>query len=464
MIKKLILAVVVLVVVIVVAGGIAYTTGILRPPELEGINLSWGEVTPATTTIHATIQVNNRLPFGLGSEAIAIKMPVYFYNVQAAQFNLPGLNLPRGSSTLEATATIVQADLPYWWPNFVNQGELLSIHTRPSVSVNIFGISFSAVLPEIRTEIPIPIMKNMGSTEPMTMGFDDAPLPEIARNPGAHFTSSPPPPVPARPVLTVESWELHWGDVTTQRTQILGTILLRNELPVPLPVQGLRLGVDMNEISVVPDVSITPTQPVLPPGESVSMVLEANVDNEKLVQWWTSHLQRQEETVVTVRIGVTLVLPVTSGFGLAEPIPLPLVPVPAFECKIQTNIMGIANYQIAQMLGKDIGPKPEAVEVEFTVQLPQLGDIGPFPFAPTPPPIPAPVTYTLSVSISPSVAGSVIPPLGEFVAGTEVVLTAVPSPGYAFDYWSDDASGTSPTISITMDSDKSVTAHFKRIF
>jgi LEA14-like dessication related protein len=389
MIKKLILAVVALVIVIVAAGGIAYATGMLRPPELEGINLSWGEVTPTTTTVHAIIQVNNRLPFGLGAEAIGIKIPVYFYNVQAAEFNLTGLSLPSGSSTLEATATIIQAKLPQWWPDFVNQGGLLFIHTRPSVSVNIFGIPLSIALPEIRTKVSIPIIKYMGSKEPMTMGFDDAPLPEIARNPGAHFTSSSPPPVPARPVLTVESWELHWGNVTIETTQVLGTVVLRNELPVPIPIQGLRLGLDVNEIRVVPDVNITPTQPVLPPGESVPMALEANVDNEKLVQWWTSHLQREEETVVTARIGMDLILPEVSGFGFTEPILLPLVPIPAFECKIQTDIMGVANHQIAQMLGRAVGPKPEAVKVEFRTRPPQLGPMGPIPILLD---IPVPIT------------------------------------------------------------------------
>jgi uncharacterized repeat protein (TIGR02543 family) len=45
-----------------------------------------------------------------------------------------------------------------------------------------------------------------------------------------------------------------------------------------------------------------------------------------------------------------------------------------------------------------------------------------------------------------------------------VELTAVPVPLYKFAYWSGDASGTSPVITITMDSDKTVIAHFEPIF
>ncbi len=47
--------------------------------------------------------------------------------------------------------------------------------------------------------------------------------------------------------------------------------------------------------------------------------------------------------------------------------------------------------------------------------------------------------------------------------GIQVSITAVPSSGYQFSGWSGDASGTSNMTTITMDSDKSVTASFSII-
>jgi hypothetical protein len=69
-------------------------------------------------------------------------------------------------------------------------------------------------------------------------------------------------------------------------------------------------------------------------------------------------------------------------------------------------------------------------------------------------------TYTLSVSVSPPGAGSVSPAGGQYESGEQVILTASPASGYTFDYWWGSASGSSPTITITMDSDKSITANF----
>lgn len=69
-----------------------------------------------------------------------------------------------------------------------------------------------------------------------------------------------------------------------------------------------------------------------------------------------------------------------------------------------------------------------------------------------------PNQYLLSTNIIGQ--GTVSPASGSFDDGTNVNLTASPATGYSFGGWSGDASGSAETTSITMDSDKSVTATF----
>lgn len=69
--------------------------------------------------------------------------------------------------------------------------------------------------------------------------------------------------------------------------------------------------------------------------------------------------------------------------------------------------------------------------------------------------------YTLTTIVSPSGAGSVSPSGGEYEPGDRVTLTASSASDYIFDYWSGGVSGTTTTITITMDSNKSLTANFK---
>lgn len=69
--------------------------------------------------------------------------------------------------------------------------------------------------------------------------------------------------------------------------------------------------------------------------------------------------------------------------------------------------------------------------------------------------------YTLSVTTTEG--GSVSPNGGTYNEGTVVNLTATPDAGYEFVGWSGDASGTSSSVSIVMDGNKSVTATFEQI-
>ena len=71
-------------------------------------------------------------------------------------------------------------------------------------------------------------------------------------------------------------------------------------------------------------------------------------------------------------------------------------------------------------------------------------------------------TYTLSVSINPPQAGSVSPMGGKYDPCEQVTLLASPASGYTFDYWDGAASGSSNTVNVTMNSDKTVTAHFNK--
>jgi uncharacterized repeat protein (TIGR02543 family) len=74
--------------------------------------------------------------------------------------------------------------------------------------------------------------------------------------------------------------------------------------------------------------------------------------------------------------------------------------------------------------------------------------------------LPKPPTYTLTVGISPPGAGSVSPAGGKYKPGEQVMLRANAASGYTFDHWSGDASGTAPTVTITMDSARHITAYF----
>ena len=69
--------------------------------------------------------------------------------------------------------------------------------------------------------------------------------------------------------------------------------------------------------------------------------------------------------------------------------------------------------------------------------------------------------YTLSTSASPPGSGNVSPSGGTFDSGTVVTLTASAEPGYKFGNWSGTGNDTVNPTTVTMNSDKTVTAYFE---
>ncbi|THU39870.1 T9SS type A sorting domain-containing protein [Niastella caeni] len=71
-------------------------------------------------------------------------------------------------------------------------------------------------------------------------------------------------------------------------------------------------------------------------------------------------------------------------------------------------------------------------------------------------------TYSLTTSVTPSGGGSVSrsPNASSYNAGTVVTLTATASSGYTFTGWSGDVSGTSTSINVTMNGNRTVAANF----
>ena len=73
------------------------------------------------------------------------------------------------------------------------------------------------------------------------------------------------------------------------------------------------------------------------------------------------------------------------------------------------------------------------------------------------------VPVTLTVNSSGSGTVTVSPDQPSYLQGEPVTLTAVPANGWQFDGWSGDASGSSNPLTVTMNSNKSVTATFTQL-
>ena len=56
-----------------------------------------------------------------------------------------------------------------------------------------------------------------------------------------------------------------------------------------------------------------------------------------------------------------------------------------------------------------------------------------------------------------------IPEKSKYEQGSNVELTAIPASGWSFSNWSEDATGSTNPLTVTMDASKSITANFTEI-
>ncbi|MBN1281141.1 MAG: InlB B-repeat-containing protein [Candidatus Thermoplasmatota archaeon] len=71
-----------------------------------------------------------------------------------------------------------------------------------------------------------------------------------------------------------------------------------------------------------------------------------------------------------------------------------------------------------------------------------------------------PSIYTISIATDGQGSVLINPDLPQYPSGTSVELTAVAAPGWQFNHWSGDLSGSTNPDTIIMDSNKTITAHF----
>lgn len=75
-----------------------------------------------------------------------------------------------------------------------------------------------------------------------------------------------------------------------------------------------------------------------------------------------------------------------------------------------------------------------------------------------------PSEFTLTTNADPTAGGNITPSGGSYSKGVLVNVAAKANSGYRFDHWEGGASGNSPAVQITMDSNKELTAYFTKTY
>lgn len=284
-------AAVLLMILLVVVGG-AYATGILAPPtagmEDRG---DWGNVSDNRIEIVTTYWIRNPNPVAIDTQRTELVYRLSLNDIPIATGGKSGFAIPKGKSTGTVRSFLLKERLPRWWVTHVRNSETSQLRVQTGVNVPIGPFTQS-----INTDYQSTVNTNISG----------AVASSLSNYEGQYPSDTP-------PVVVIEDTSVQWGTITQERTPLLITFTVRNPNPAPLPTPAFAGNLSMNGIEMARwqanevEVRNAPEDGTIPPQSTEKITFVARINNKKIDEWFTSHVQQSEYTriVFTGSLAIT---------------------------------------------------------------------------------------------------------------------------------------------------------------
>lgn len=318
--RKILLAIIAIIIFIVAA----FSMGVLSSPDADiKNNGEWGEVTDESIEIITTVWVENPnvIGFNLGG-SVDVTYDLHLNGINLASGESGKISLHSGRNTIELSTYIENDEMSQWWVAFIKNEETIPV--RAESSARIGGpVSFTADIPEYEETLfpdSTPAINSISQTVSNLSGEypDDGPISIEIR----------------------EAWA-EWGEVDERQTTVNLHVQIHNPNRVSIPAEPENLGLDieMNGIEMFSarsnDVSLENRndfdERLIDPGETKEAIYAVEMDNDKIEDWFVSHIERGEQTVIRTELRLVFS---ANGRQISIPDSTPV----SYTCELRTDI------------------------------------------------------------------------------------------------------------------------------
>ncbi|RDZ65067.1 hypothetical protein C5B90_01495 [Haloferax sp. Atlit-12N] len=295
--------------VLVAAGvGGAYATGVIGAPSVDRVDNRFAGVNETETVIETDLYVSNPNPLSANLSGLEVDYGVEMNGHLMATGEKEGVAIGQGTSAVPLRTTLENERIPEWWVSHIQNGEHTDLVVDANVSSETLGRTFEA--PEITRSIDTDLLSAFNSTETREIDADS--------------------PVVSDPVLYVNETSAEWGESTGERTALELTFVVHNPKPYPVAVSELGYDISMNDVDV--GEGTTNSEYVISPKSTETIEATTYIQNDKLDEWWVSHLERDQTTDLRIDFYANL-----DAGGTTLRVPLdPLT----YEKTFETDIFG----------------------------------------------------------------------------------------------------------------------------
>lgn len=245
----------------------------LHTPKIERITYSWGKINESTTEILVNIDVYNPNPFPIPLKDVIVN--VYMNGIDMGKGHAIKVDI---SANSESTVVIViyldNRKIPEWWVSHIKNGEKTTMDIKGYLVFDLKVFDFKVPL-EFSNLIRTDILSSL-SSKPETVSIDG-----LAK-------------------MTIRSIESHWGNVNDRWTEIITVADIYNPNPYPIPVISFDYTIKMNGITVGD--GSEDLNAVIPPKSEAKLTLITKIMNDKLKDWWITHIKNGERSTVVLEI------------------------------------------------------------------------------------------------------------------------------------------------------------------
>lgn len=306
---KIALGLVGLILVLVFLAVLAVAVGIVKAPKLVSVKSNWAEVTHDSTQVVTAVAMDNPNSFDINTGRLSFQADISMNDVQMGRGALDTVHLPRGASTTKVTTHIDNNRLPAWWVSHITNHEFTTVHIAARVILHLLGRSITFSGPDLSRTVQTDLLGKATSTDPQVLSSGQV-------------------------SVLIKSRELHWGQVTTSTTEVLGSMVVRNTSPYILTVTRAGTLVRMNELLMAQGDSVEPV--TLPPNKDVTVPFRAVMDNKRLLDWWPTHVNAGERTTFYLQLDATVLVSDPAGGGSFSA-SLPLL---VYQDQFVTHLLG----------------------------------------------------------------------------------------------------------------------------
>jgi LEA14-like dessication related protein len=261
--------------------GIAYVFGFIGVPQVESIDNQFGDVNNSTSEIQTTITVNNPNPVGISLGGTTIDYTVDMNNVSMATGQKKGIAIGSGNSTVDLVTYLDNTKIPAWWYTHIQSGEQSDLLVDATVSHNTLGSHNFETSKSIETNI----LGAFNSTETRPINTDSS--------------------LVSDPVLYLNETSGSYGsELTREQTPINLGFTVYNPKPYPYILTRVDYTIYMNNITVGEGSNERNT--AIPPSATETINANTVIQNERLDDWWVSHLQNNQTTDLYIDMQVVV--------------------------------------------------------------------------------------------------------------------------------------------------------------